>query len=102
MYKLRDIQRHSNVKIHRQQIPSIKDVEEIKLNKFFEKVKAVLATEDLQKYINMVEHIMNDEYTTLEISAALIKMSLDKQNPVPVQDDSSSQDNIQIEVGPFT
>ncbi len=80
VYKLRDIQRYAKMDIERSKIPARKDVEGAKVTKFFEKVKKVLTdTEGLEKYINMVEHLMAQDYSSLEVSGALLKILLHKK-----------------------
>ncbi|MFC1546422.1 DEAD/DEAH box helicase [bacterium] len=80
IYKLRNIQKFAKIKIQRKSVPSIKDVEEVRVNQFFSKVRNVLETEDINKYTNMLEHIIGDEYTSLEVSGALLKMALKQQS----------------------
>ncbi|MFC1567082.1 DEAD/DEAH box helicase [bacterium] len=80
MYKLRSIQRYAKIKIHRGSIPSIKDVEQLRINQFFAKVKDVLENQDTTKYTNMVEHLVGNEYTTLEVSGALLSMIMEQQS----------------------
>jgi ATP-dependent RNA helicase DeaD len=79
MYKLRDIQRYAKVEIKRGQVPSLKDVEKVKINQFFDKVRNILDTEDTTKYANMIEHLIGDDHTSLEVAGALLKMVLHQQ-----------------------
>jgi ATP-dependent RNA helicase DeaD len=79
IYKLRDIQRYAKVVIQRRQVPSVKDVEEMRLNQFFEEVREVLETEDITKYTAMIEPIMGNEHSSLEVAGALLKMALEQQ-----------------------
>lgn len=79
MYKLRDIQKFTKTKIIRKDIPSQNDVEEAKIEQFGESLKDYIAKEHLEKYIGIVENFFEDEYTALEIAAALIKQSLEQE-----------------------
>lgn len=77
-YKLKDIMRYTKAKIVLQQVPSLEDVNEIRSNLFFDKVKEVLEKGHLAKHIARVERFVNETegYTPLDVAAALIKMSL--------------------------
>jgi len=74
IYQLRDIQKYTKTKIEQHQIPSVKDVEAIKTNKFLEKVKHVMNTDDLEKQVRIVEKMMEEDYSSVEMAAALLKI----------------------------
>jgi ATP-dependent RNA helicase DeaD len=75
VYKLRDIQRYAKIQIERASIPSLEDVEEARMSQFFEKIKESIGDKDIEKYINMVEHLLGKgEYTSLDVAGALLKM----------------------------
>ncbi len=74
IYKLRDIQRYTKVNIKRVQVPSLADVENTKETIIFDKVKEVLKEKDLEKYVGMIEFLISDEITSLDIAAALLKI----------------------------
>lgn len=77
-YKLKDIMRYTKAKIVLQQVPTLEDVNEIRTNLFFDKVREVLVKGSLTKHIARIERFVNEteEYTPLEVAAALLKMSL--------------------------
>ncbi|WP_114781557.1 DEAD/DEAH box helicase [Botryobacter ruber] len=78
VYKLKDILRFTKAKIVMQQVPTYEDVNEIRTNVFFGKVKEALGKGSLTKQISRIERFIteNDEYTSLEVAAALLKMSM--------------------------
>jgi ATP-dependent RNA helicase DeaD len=76
VYRIRQIQQFTKSKIIAQKIPSISDIEEIKTNLILEKVKGVVDSGHLGEYTNMVEKLTQDDYTSLEIAAALLKMQM--------------------------
>lgn len=80
LYKLRDIMKYTKAKIIQQRLPSINDIEEAKTNVFIEKLKAVIDENHLTKYINIVEEIVDDDYNSMDIAAALLKMALGELN----------------------
>jgi ATP-dependent RNA helicase DeaD len=85
MYKLRNIQRYANVKIKREHVPTRKNVEEVKINQYFEKVRKVLE-KDNNDYINMVEHLIGNENTSLEVAGALLRLALEQQENIKTQE----------------
>ncbi len=76
IYKLRDIIRYTNSKIKRENLPTLNDIEEIRAKQFTEKVKAVIEEGHLIHYVNMAEKIISEDYSAIDIAAALLKMNL--------------------------
>ncbi|HJK00935.1 MAG TPA: DEAD/DEAH box helicase [Methanocorpusculum sp.] len=81
IYKLRDIQRYAKIKIAKTPFPSLDDVAERKMQMFLDKVREILNAGDLEKYLPMIEQLLetenNSEITSIEVAAALLKMHLD-------------------------
>ncbi|KGG81057.1 RNA helicase [Caloranaerobacter azorensis H53214] len=80
IYKLKEIQKYTKTKIVRQDIPTINDVEEIRTNLYLEKVKAVLKEGNMTKYIKYIERLLEEDYTSIDIAAALLKIAMGEQN----------------------
>ncbi len=81
VYKLRDIQRYCKTKIIPQAIPSLNDITEIKAEKILDQVQDILNDADLTKMVNIIEKkLMEDDYTSLDLAAALLKMSMGDDN----------------------
>jgi ATP-dependent RNA helicase DeaD len=80
IYNLRDIQKYTKVKIRQEQIPSHQEVEELKKYRFLEDLKEYIDTEYLGREVKMVEKLMENEYSSLDVAAALMKMIMDKKN----------------------
>ncbi len=76
IYKLRDIMHFTKAKIVKQKLPTLVDIEEKKTKQFVEKVKTVIAEGHLSKYLSIVETIIGEEISALDLSAALVKMHL--------------------------
>ncbi len=74
--KLRDIQKFTKSKISLGQVPTLLDVEERRTTQFVEKLKTVIEEGELKKYIKIIERIADEDTTSVEIAAALLKMSL--------------------------
>ncbi|SKA88082.1 ATP-dependent RNA helicase DeaD [Caloramator quimbayensis] len=92
-YKLKDIQRYTKTKIIRKDIPTIGDVEEIKNNALIERIKAVVEEGGLEKYSSIVEKLLDEEYSSLDVCAALIKMLSKKDDRVENADDEFDFEN---------
>ncbi len=81
VYKLRDIKRYCKTKIIPQAIPSLNDITEIKADKILDQVQDILNDADLTKIVNIIEKkLMEDDYTSLDLAAALLKMSMGDDN----------------------
>jgi ATP-dependent RNA helicase DeaD len=77
MYKLRDIQKYAKTKINAQKVPLLNEVEEIRINDYLSKVKTTIDSEKIDKYVKIIEKFLdNEEYTTTDIAAALLKINL--------------------------
>ncbi|MDD4568603.1 MAG: DEAD/DEAH box helicase [Tepidanaerobacteraceae bacterium] len=89
IYKLKDIQRYAKTKILRREIPTILDVEETRMNVMMEKVKQVIEAGGLGKYTQWIERLMEEDYASLDLAAALLKMTLGKDG------EEESYDNLE-------
>lgn len=79
VYRIRQIQQFTKAKIIAQRVPSISDVEETRTNTLLENVKDVVDAGHLGEYSNLVERLIQEEYTSLDVAAALLKMMIDKE-----------------------
>lgn len=74
IYQLRDIQRYTKVRIEQQQIPSPREVEEVKRDLFLERLKKEMNNESLDREVHLVERLMEEDYSSVEIAAALLRL----------------------------
>ncbi|MCK8826952.1 DEAD/DEAH box helicase [Natroniella acetigena] len=74
IYKVKDIEKYTKTKIQRKKVPSASDVEEIKMNLMLEDVIDTLDQENLTRYVKAIEKINEEDYTSLDIAAALLKL----------------------------
>ena len=93
IYKLRDIMKYTKAKVKLGKLPSLTDIEEAKTNNFIEKVKSVIEEGRLTKYINIVENIINEDISAVDISAALLKMNLYDENTEDIDFEDDLEDN---------
>ena len=80
VYQLRDIMRYTKTKIEQQQIPSASDVQEIKTSNFLERIKRIINNEKLDKEVHMVEKMMEEDYSSVETAAALLRIVMEKSS----------------------
>lgn len=110
IYKLRDIQRYAKIKIAKTPLPSMDDVAEMKMQLFLDKVRTVMSVGNLEKYLPMVEKLLEseEEVTSIEVAAALLKMHLDtgksgnadgESSPIVPQGEHGSFENTGAEPG---
>lgn len=74
VYRIRQIQQFTKSRIIAQKVPSVSDIEEIKTNLLLEKVKGIIDAGHLGEYSNMVEKLTQEDYTSLEVASALLKV----------------------------
>ncbi|WP_286244304.1 DEAD/DEAH box helicase [Methanobacterium ferruginis] len=74
IYKLRDIQRYTRVRIEQHQIPSPREVEEVKRDLFMERLKKAINNENLDREVHLVERLMEEDYSSVDIAAALLRL----------------------------
>lgn len=80
IYKLRDIQKYAKAKILLHEIPSAEDIQDIRVNAFLEKVRETIDEGHLSKYTSWIENLTDEEYTSLDIASALLKLSVGRED----------------------
>ena len=76
-YKLRTIQDYTKIRIGRIPLPTPGDVEESRTRKLVDRVQQVIDEGSLERYMTLAERIVSEDYTSLEVAAALLKLELD-------------------------
>ena len=72
--------RYCKTKIYAMPIPSLNDVNQIKIEKIIDQIDAIIEEEDLTSMINTIErHINESDYTAMDIAAAFLKMYMGEQ-----------------------
>ena len=79
LHRLREIQAYTKVKIERGVIPSFEDIVGVKKAKFIEKVKEAIQEGGLDIYQEMLEQLNHAGFSTPDVVAALIKLSMGVQ-----------------------
>lgn len=73
-YEFRNIKRFTKANITCEQIPSSEQVEENKLVKILDEIRLVISKSKLEKYEHILESLLKEDFTSLQIAAALFKM----------------------------
>jgi ATP-dependent RNA helicase DeaD len=74
LYKLQGMVRFAKLKIRRETIPSLDQVEEARTNVFFEKIRATLDTKQFQSHDRMIDRLLDQGYASTDICSALIHL----------------------------
>lgn len=75
-YLLKNIMGYTKQKIEKIGIPNLKDIESMKIDILSEKIKSSIDEGNLQPYLAILDNIMSDAHTSIEIAAALLKLEL--------------------------
>jgi ATP-dependent RNA helicase DeaD len=74
VHQIRDIERFVHIKISREPVPSLTEVEESRSVTLLERVRQSIEEGDLERYASLVERLVDEEYSTVDVAAALLKM----------------------------
>ena len=74
IYQLKDIQKYTKTKIPRKQVPSPGDIEKVKMDLVLEDACEIVNEENLAKEVEIIEELTAEDYTSLDIAAALLKI----------------------------
>ena len=89
IHKLKEIQKYTKSTIHLIKPPTLMDVQETKIELIMSKVKDSLVEGNFSRYVSYIEKVLEDlnskdldsnYFTTLEVSAALLKVFFDRNN----------------------
>jgi ATP-dependent RNA helicase DeaD len=73
IYKLQSIERYTRMKITRQQVPSVEEVEEKRINLFFEKIRTALQKGEFEKEARVVDRLLEQGFSSTDIACAAIQ-----------------------------
>ena len=74
IYKLQGMMHYARLKIRRERVPSLDEVEEAKGNVFYEKLRATLEEKKFRLHDQMVDRLLEQGYTSTDIASALIHL----------------------------
>ena len=79
--------RYCKTKITARKVPSLNDVANTKMNKIFDEIGHVIEEEDLGSIMHMIEErIYEEDYTAMDMAAALMKMMMGTNESVELPD----------------
>lgn len=100
IYKIRDIERYSKTKIVKMNMPTVKDVEAVKMTDIIEEIKEVMEeSNDLPKYREIVDRLTQEGYTSAEIATGLLKILMEgdtTKDPEPVKNMRSNGEMVRL------
>lgn len=79
-YLLKNIMVYTKQKVEKIGIPNLKDIESMKIDALSEKIKSSIDEGNLQPYMTILDTIMSDDHSSIEIAAALLKLELGNLN----------------------
>jgi ATP-dependent RNA helicase DeaD len=74
LYKLQNMIHYGRIKIRRERVPSLDEVEEAKGNVFVDKLRATLDAKKFKLQDQMIERLLEQGYTSTDIVSALIHL----------------------------
>jgi len=74
IYRLQSMVRFAQLKIRREQVPSLDQVEDARANVFFEKLRSVLEAGQFEKHDRMIDRLLDQGYASTDICSALIQL----------------------------
>jgi ATP-dependent RNA helicase DeaD len=80
LYMLQSMVHYAKLKIRRERVPSIDQVEEARENVFFERLRAVLEEKKFKVHDRMIDRLLEQGHTSTDIASALIYL-LQGANP---------------------
>jgi ATP-dependent RNA helicase DeaD len=81
IYKLQSIERYTRMKIPRQQVPSLEEVEEKRTNSFFERIRNTLQKGEFQKETRIVDRLLEQGFSSTDIACALVHQLRNEEAP---------------------
>jgi ATP-dependent RNA helicase DeaD len=74
IYKLQSMVRYANLRIRRESVPSMDQVDEARANVFLDKLKALLDSGEFEKHDRMIDRLLDQGYASTDICSALIQL----------------------------
>ncbi len=99
-FKLKDIARYTKANIQRAQIPSRREVTDLKVAKLLEELRKTLEMDKdtnsegkkLDRYAMLLESVANEETGGMDLAAALLKLLMERDKIVSIFERSGSED----------
>jgi ATP-dependent RNA helicase DeaD len=92
VFQIRNIERYTNVRIHRGKPPSAGEVEEARANAFLEKLRATLKAGEFKRQDHLVERLLEEGFNSTDIASALLHHLQSTDVAAPAKSKSSPAD----------
>ncbi|WP_100065755.1 DEAD/DEAH box helicase [Miniphocaeibacter massiliensis] len=89
---LREIEKYTKSSIDRKNLPTLKDIEAKQSSKIIEMIRKILDDGELEKQIEIVSLLESEDYSSMHIAAAILKLYL-KENRLDGHEEIDSVDN---------
>jgi len=83
IYKLQSMVRFANLRIRRESVPSLDQVDEARASVFFEKLRGMLDSGQFEKHDRMIDRLLDQGYASTDICSALIQLLKGGAPPKP-------------------
>lgn len=90
-YKLRDIIRYTKARIVQSQLPTLRDVTNIRTTRLLEEVRSTIEAGALERYTTLVEQFLDEESTSMDMASALLKLLMQREFGLQEQQDTLTQ-----------
>jgi ATP-dependent RNA helicase DeaD len=77
---LKRIEKLNDLKIVRRDIPTLSELDATRLELIAKEVKEIVNLGHTSKFVTLVEQMMGEDYSSIDIAAALLKMTIDVRN----------------------
>ena len=74
IYKLQSMIRWAKLRIRRERLPSLDEVEEARANVFFERIRTTLEAKQFKPHDRMIDRLLDQGYASTDICSALIHL----------------------------
>jgi ATP-dependent RNA helicase DeaD len=74
IYKLQSMVRYANLRIRRESVPSLDQVDEARASVFLDRLKGVLDSGQFEKHDRMIDRLLDQGYASTDICSALIQL----------------------------
>jgi ATP-dependent RNA helicase DeaD len=83
IYKLQSMVRFANLRIRRESVPSLDQVDEARASVFLERLRGILDSGQFEKHDRMIDRLLDQGYASTDICSALIQLLKGGAAPKP-------------------
>ncbi len=91
LFQIQHIERYTRMRIQRARVPTLAEVEEVRLNAFLDKLRATLQGGEFKRQDRLVERLLEEGFASTDIASALIHHLQGGEPPAAPQPQSDRQ-----------